>query len=288
MLDDGTITTLAREAGPHCDGAATAVPRLGLWSAIWPTASEPALFEPKFYLVLQGAKRMTIAGGTFDLGPGDCAVSILGLPFRYEVRTASPVQPYLGVGLTLDPGMVAALLLDMPAGPLGDMPAFATAAADAGIRESMDRLVRLAFTPEDVPVLAPLAERELLYRLLRSPLGGPLRRIVEGRGKIGAIRRAADRIRADAASPMRVEDAAAAVGMSQTSFHRHFKAVTGLSPLAYQRHIRLLDAQRRLATGAPVTSVAYEVGYRSSSQFSREYRRMFGVPPQQHRRSRCA
>ena len=285
MLDDGTITTLAREAGPQCDGAGTAVPRLGLWSAIRPTGSELALFEPKFYLVLQGAKRMTITGGTFDLGPGDCAVSILGLPFRYEVRTASPSQPYLGVGLTLDPGMVAALLLDMPAGPLADTPAFVTAAADAGIRESMDRLVRLAFTPEDVPVLAPLAERELLYRLLRSLLGGPLRRIAEGQGNIAAIRRAADRIRADAASPMHVKDVAAAVGMSQTSFHRHFKAVTGLSPLAYQRHIRLLDAQRRLANGAPVTSVAYEVGYRSSSQFSREYRRMFGVPPRQHRQS---
>lgn len=176
----------------------------------------------------------------------------------------------------------------MPASPPGEALAFATAAADAGIRESMDRLVRLAFTPEDVPVLAPLAERELLYRLLRSPLGGPLRRIAEGHGNIEAIRRAAERIRADAARPMRVKDIAETVGMSQTSFHRHFKAVTGLSPLAYQRHIRLLDAQRRLATGAPVTSVAYEVGYRSSSQFSREYRQVFGVPPKQHRRPSSA
>ncbi|CAN0574255.1 unnamed protein product [Laminaria digitata] len=227
---------------------------------------------------------MMIAGGTFDLGPGDCAVSILGLPFRYEVRTATPEQPYLGVGLTLDPAIVASLLFDMPAIQPNGPPAFATAPADDDIRESVDRLVRLALTPADVPVLAPLVERELLYRLLQGPLGDPLRRIAEGSGNIGAIRRAADLIRLDATRPMRVTDIATDVGMSQTSFHRHFKAVTGFSPLAYQRQIRLLDAQRLLATGVPVTSVAQETGYRSPSQFSREYRRMFGVPPRQHKR----
>ena len=246
------------------------------------------MFDPKIYMVLQGGQRMTIAGAIRDFGPGDCGLAILGLPFRYEIRSASPERPYLGVGLTLDPGTVASVLLDMPGEPAEEASAFATAPADEGIRESMSRLVRLAFNPEDVPVLAPLAERELLYRLLRTPLGGTLRRIAESRGNIAAIRRAADRIRTEATCPMRVADIADAVGMSQTSFHRHFKAITGLSPLAYERHIRLLDAQRRLAAGVPVTFVAYAVGYRSASQFSREYRQMFGVPPKQHMRSKAA
>ena len=288
MLDDGTIRALARQAGPFCAGEGTAVPRLGFWSAIRPTGHEPAMFEPKIYMVLQGEKRMTIAGAVRDFRPGDCGVAILGLPFRYEIRIASPDRPYLGVGLTLDPGMVASVLLDMPGAPGDDGAAFASAPADEGVRESMARLVRLTFSPEDVPMLAPLAERELLYRLLRGPLGGPLRRIAESRGNVASIRRAADRIRADAARPMVVADVAAEAGMSQTSFHRHFKAVTGLSPLAYQRQVRLLDAQRQLAAGTPVTSVALAVGYRSPSQFSREYRRLFGVPPRQHRGSWAA
>lgn len=288
MLDDATLKSVGRLAGPNCNGAETAVPRLGFWSGSRPTGHEPAMFDPKIYMVLQGAKRMTIAGAIHDFGPGDCGVAILGLPFRYEIRTASPERPYLGVGLTLDPGMVASVLLDMPGTPAEDATAFAMAPADQGIRESMSRLVRLAFAPEDVPVLAPLNERELLYRLLCSPLGGPLRRIAESRGNVAAIRRAADRIRTDAACPMRVADIANEVGMSQTSFHRQFKAVTGLSPLAYQRHVRLLDAQRRLTAGSPVTTVAYAVGYRSASQFSREYRQMFDVPPRAHLRSRAA
>lgn len=280
MLDTTIIDALSHQAGQHCAGATTVVPRLELWSGDKPTDSEPALFAAKFYLVLQGAKRMRIAGGTYDLGPGDCAVSILGLPFRYEVLIASPDMPYLGVGLTLDLNVVTEILRSMPDTPRSDAPAFTVGTATAEIRNCVDRLLRLAITtPGDAPVLAPLAERELLYRILQSPLGGTMRRIADGQGQAAAIRRAAEHICANAFEPMRVGDVATSVGMSQTSFHRHFKSVTGLSPLAYQRHIRLLDAQRRLATGASVTSVSYAVGYQSPSQFSREYRHMFGVPP---------
>lgn len=287
MLDTAINEALVRQAGLQCAGAATAVPRLELWSGVRPTGSEPSLFAPKFYLVLQGVKRMRIAGGTYDLGPGDCAVSTLGLPFRYEVLTASPDAPYLGVGLTLDPHEVATILRDMPKGLHDDAPAFVVGTATAEIRDSLARLLRLAvITPEDAPILSPLAERELLYRLLQSPLGGTMCRIADGEGQVAAIRRAAERICADALEPMQVSEIAAMAGMSLTSFHRHFKSVTGFTPLAYQRHVRLLDAQRHLATGMPVTSVSYAVGYQSPSQFSREYRRMFGASPKQHLRSR--
>ncbi|MBP0616090.1 AraC family transcriptional regulator [Jiella mangrovi] len=288
MLDERLISALTRRVGPDGAGIATGVPRLQLWSADRPTGSAPAMFEPAVYLVLQGVKRTVIAGATYDMSPGDCAVSIVGLPFRYQVMTATQGRPYLGAQLTLDPGMVAALLVDMPDGPCGEAPAFRAVPADDGIRECMLRLVRLTLTPEDVTVLAPLTERELLYRLLRSPLGGTLRRIADVRGNIAAIGRAVDHIRVRATCAVVIPEVAAAVGMSETSFHRHFKAVTGLSPLAYQRHIRLLDAQRRLAIGTPVTSVAFEVGYQSPSQFSREYKRMFGAPPQAHLRAHPA
>ncbi len=287
MLDNAITEALVRQAGLQCAGASTAVPRLELWSGVRPTGSEPSLFAPKFYLVLQGEKRMRIAGGIYDLGPGDCAVSILGLPFRYEVTTASPDAPYLGVGLTLDASEVAAILRDMPKSPRDDAAAFTVGTATAEIRNGMARLLRLAMTkPEDAPILAPLAERELLYRLLQSPLGGTMRRIAEGQGHVAAIRRAAERICAGALEPMQVSDIAAVAGMSLTSFHRHFKSVTGFTPLAYQRHVRLLDAQKRLTTGMPVTSVSYAVGYQSPSQFSREYKRMFGASPKRHLRSR--
>lgn len=135
-------------------------------------------------------------------------------------------------------------------------------------------------TPEDLPVLGTPTEREFYYRLLQSPLGGTLRQIGRNRTRFAQIRAAAEWIGTNADQPMRVDELAASVGMSVTSFHRHFKAVTAHSPLAYQRHIRLLEARRRLASGTiGVTQTAFAVGYASPAQFSREYKRVFGVPP---------
>ncbi len=146
--------------------------------------------------------------------------------------------------------------------------------------EALDRLVRLLASPADIPVLTQQIERELYYRLLQGPMGCTLRQIVQKNTRFDQIRTAVTWICSNAHQPMSVQRLAASVGMSVTSFHRHFKAVTAYSPLAYQRHIRLLDAQRLIASGATnVTRAAFATGYASSSQFSREYKRMFGVPP---------
>jgi transcriptional regulator GlxA family with amidase domain len=146
--------------------------------------------------------------------------------------------------------------------------------------EPVYRLLRLLSSPVDIPVLWPLIERELYYRLLRSAAGNALRQTVQVHTRFAQIKRAVEWICGNATMAMSVDVLAATVDMSVTSFHRHFKAVTGLSPLAYQRHVRLLHAQRLLnVETSSVTTVAFEVGYASSSQFSREYARMFGVPP---------
>ena len=256
------------------------MPRLILRSADAPTGPAPALFEPKFYLLLQGAKQMTIAGDTFPCEPGTCAVAAVGLPFVSEVTQASVDRPYLGVELTLDPGIVAGLLLEVSDRADRSCRSITVATVDASIVEPLERLLRLLDAPGDLEVLGPQVERELYYRLLGGPMGGTLRHIGRGNTRFAQIRQAAEWINANADRPMRVERLAASVGMSVTSFHRHFKAVTSHSPLAYQRHIRLLDARRRLASGmVGVTETAFATGYASAPQFSREYKRAFGVPP---------
>lgn len=265
----------------------TAIARLRVWHSAAPTAPTPAMFEPKFYLILQGAKLMTIGGATRRFAAGHCAISTLGLPFTSQVTQATCEAPYIGIEIELDPGLVGSVLLDAgndvqrQAGDGANVqaPAFAEMQADSELLDTVGRLLRLLQTPADIAALAPLFERELLYRLARSALGPALLQLLSSK-RFAQVRSAVDWIRAHAHTPMCVPTLAALVGMSTTSFHRHFKAVTGTSPLAYQRHVRLLDARRQLAAGASdVTVAAFACGYASASQFSREYKRMFGVPP---------
>lgn len=261
-------------------GFPTVMSRLMVRAADAPTGPVPALFEPKFYALLQGAKRMTIGGETTYCEPGTCAVAAVGLPFTSQITEASTERPYLGVELRLDPGIVTGLLLDMP--DRAGMPcrSITVSTLMADVAEPLERLVRLLDAPGDLAILGPQIERELCYRLLQGPMGGTLRQIGQGNTRFAQISQAAEWISANADKPMRVERLAASVGMSVTSFHRHFKAVTSHSPLAYQRHIRLLDARRRLASGTVgVTETAFATGYASAPQFSREYKRAFGVPP---------
>ena len=277
MLSD-LIAVAARHGSPS--GAPTVMPRLAVRSAAAPTGPLPALFEPKFYLLLQGEKRMTIAGDTFPCGPGTCAVAAVGLPFVSEVTQASGDRPYLGVELKLDPGIVAGLLLHVPDRADRSGRSISVASVDASVVAPLERLLRLLDAPDDLAVLGPQVERELCYRLLQGSMGGTLRQIGRANTRFAQVRVAAEWISANADQPMRVDRLAASVGMSVTSFHRHFKAVTSHSPLAYQRHIRLLDARRRLASGTVgVTETAFATGYASAPQFSREYKRAFGVSP---------
>lgn len=273
------LVAIAKRHGSQ-SGAPTVMPRLIIRSADAPKGPVPALFEPKFYLLLQGAKRMTFGGATHSFGPGTCAVAAVGLPFISQVTEASVREPYLGVELRLDAGIVTSLLLNMSDHAEQPAPSISIEPVDASIVEPLERLIRLLDTPGDLAILGPQIERELYYRILQGPMGGTLRQIGRGNTRFAQIRQAAEWINANADQPMRVDELATSVGMSLTSFHRHFKAVTSHSPLAYQRHIRLIDARRRLASGsANVTETAFAAGYASAPQFSREYKRAFGISP---------
>ncbi|MEO7067410.1 MAG: AraC family transcriptional regulator [Rhodanobacter sp.] len=276
------LANLIAIAGRHSNdsGLPTAVPRLRIWSANAPTEPIPALFEAKFYLLLQGIKYMTFAGKTFVFRAGTCSTASVGLPFVSQVIEASPEVPYLGVELRLDAGVVAGLMMDTPSDVEQPSEAISVGQADERILEPLGRLLSLLDAPADIAVLAPQFERELCYRLLQGPMGAKLRLMGGSSARFGQIRVAAEWICENADQRMHVAQLAESVGMSVTSFHRHFKAVTGHAPLAYQRYIRLLDARRRLASGSSnVTTVAFATGYASASQFSREYKKTFGVPP---------
>lgn len=282
MLAEQLISDMAATAVAHARQlqTPTAIPRMTIWSSPAPSAPTPSMFESKFYIVLQGRKRMRIGGETHDFAAGDYSVSAVGLPFTGEVIEASADAPYLALDLRLDTALLASLLLDVPDPGERTSPAMTTTRALANILEPLGRLVRLLATPADIAVLAPPFERELYYRLLQGPMADAMRRIVGRNTRFDRIRTAVEWIRENADKPMRVADLAASVGMSVTSFHRRFKAVTAHSPLAYQRQIRLLAARRSLASeSVNVTAAAFAAGYASSSQFSREYKRMFGVPP---------
>jgi len=265
---------------PGTFGRDTPVPRLRVWSSTRTTPPTPAMFKPMFYAVLRGSKMLTIGGREFELAAGRCMASSFGLPYVGALAGASSAAPYVALSLDLDVDLLVDVMLDMPKGDDRWVCSAAAGDLEGSVGEAFARLVGLVASPEARPVLGRPFEIELYYRLLQSPMGDTLRQLGQRDGRLRQIKTAADWLVAHQDKPLAVSALAASVGMSLTSFHRHFKAVTGYSPLAFQRHIRLLEARRLLAAGGmTVSSVAYAVGYVSPSQFSREYKTTFGTPP---------
>lgn len=277
LLDD-----IAPHIAPRAGlvGEATAVPRLTVWSSTSPTPPTAAIFEPMFYVVAQGTKVLTMGANRFEMLAGDCAASSFGLPYSHRLIGATPDAPYVGISLRLDIDRLARVVLDMPKCEVRWTCAVAAGDLSGQLGDVFTRLVGLVNAPDDIGVLAPFYESELYYRLLQSAMGGTLRQIVERNDRVRQIKAAADWLGAHNNEPVIIAELAARAGMSATSFHRHFKAVTGYSPLAFQRQMRLLEARKLLAAGSTnVARVAFEVGYQSPAQFSREYKTMFGNAP---------
>ncbi|MFI7603965.1 AraC family transcriptional regulator N-terminal domain-containing protein [Micromonospora sp. NPDC049366] len=248
-----------------------------------PTEPMPSQSAPVFALVVQGAKRATLGTRLFAYGAGQFVVASMELPVIAHVSEASPREPYLVLGLTLRPPLIAELLLDMPprAGG-GPAPGIAVSTAGEDLLDAVVRLLRLLDRPDDQRVLWAALEREVVWRLLTGEQGGTVRQVGLGDSNIVQIERAIRWIREHHADLFRVEDAARVAGMSLTSFHRHFRAVTTMTPIQFQKLIRLQEARSRLlASPGDVAAVGFAVGYESASQFSREYRRLFGLPPGQ-------
>ena len=240
------------------------------------------VMEPVMAVVAQGAKRALLGDKVYEYGAGKFLVVSVDLPVAGHVCQASPELPYLAAAMTLKPAAIAALLLDMePAQQPAVEPAgLAVSAAPDELLDTIVRLLRLADRPGDAAVIGPMLEREMLWRLLNSEQGAMVRQIGLADSRLSQISRAIRWIRAHHAQAVRIEELAEMAAMSASSFHRHFRAVTSMSPLQYQKTIRLQAARARLlAESTDVAAVGYSVGYDSPSQFSREYSRLFGAPP---------
>ena len=274
---------LERRTGGRDGRHETAIPQLELYRFSSPTELTPVLQEPAVYVVVQGRKRVIVGDQTYLYDPSQYLAVSVALPALSHVLEASPDEPYLCMTLTVDPRELAALIVETGRqAPRDDHDgrALYVSPLEVPLVDAFLRLVRLLDAPRDLPVLAPLILRELNYRLLQSEQFGRLAQIAIGDGRLHRVSGAIVWIQEHYAEPLRVEALAERVHMSPSALHSHFKAVTGVSPVQYQKQLRLQEARRRLLTGAEsAEAVAYGVGYASASQFSREYVRLFGRPP---------
>ena len=260
----------------------TAIEPLKLHRLSAPTPPVHGVLKPTFCLTAQGGKLAVLGEESHLHDPARYLLLSVELPLTVQIVEASPEEPYLGFCLDIDPRQISLLLLEME-----DVEAVGTASlglslsrTDAPLLEAVLRLLRLLDTPKDVPMLAPPAVREILYRLLTGEQGARLRQIAVHNSLTQRIAGAIDWIKRHYAEPLHIETIAQEACMSASGLHHHFKAVTALSPLQYQKHLRLQEARRLMLSEALDGATAgYRVGYQSASQFSREYSRMFGAPP---------
>jgi AraC-like DNA-binding protein len=236
-------------------------------------------------VIARGGKRLALGDRVYEYGAGQYLVASVDLPVTGHVLDAAPGSPALGFGMTLDPATIAELLLqagpgDLPSSSSAARPGIAVSDAPDELIEAIVRLLRLLDRPQDRKALAPLFKREILWRLMTGEQGDAVRQLGLQDSSLSHITRAVQWIRDNYARPFRVEEVAQLAGMSVSAFHRNFHAVTAMSPIQFQKHIRLQAARLLLANSpSDVTRVASRVGYDSPSQFSREYRRLFGAPP---------
>lgn len=262
----------------------TEIEDLGLFRRDQPTRPDACLIEPSLVLVMQGRKKMHIGGQTFAYNPQRFLITSLDLPASSEVTEASPRQPCLGVVLRLDLQLIAEL---SATSTRSQRPQTADKGvglwlsdASANIIEPFQRLLALLDEPEAIRILAPMIKREIHFRLLQSGQAQRLRRIASVDSQGYRIAKAIDWLKVHYSDPLRVDDLAALVQMSTPTFHHHFRQLTGMSPLQYQKWLRLNEARRlMLNEHMDASGAAYRVGYESPSQFSREYSRLYGTPP---------
>jgi AraC-like DNA-binding protein len=262
---------------------ATAIERVSLLRISQRNDPAPVVHAPAMCVIAQGAKQVMLADEVYLYDASRYLVVSVDLPVTAQVVQATPDTPYLCFRLDLDAGEIADLLLQssVPApGPQRASRGLYLSEASGSMLDAVLRLVRLLDTPEDIPALAPLAVREILYRSLRSEEGWRLRQIATPDSQTQRITRAIALLRTRFAEPLRIEELAREVHMSPSSLHHHFRAVTAMSPLQYQKQLRLQEARRlMLSENMDAATAGYHVGYESPSQFSREYSRLFGDSP---------
>jgi AraC-like DNA-binding protein len=277
---------LARKIAAHVQAAgeqATPVPGLTLYRRTAPTPCYPATYEPSLNVFVQGRKRVNLGGATYLCDESTFLLSSVDVPVVSQVVTASEEVPLLSLLLKLDMAVVREILgqeefhtLEGPSQARG----IAIGKTTVDLLTPCSRLLDLLDTPEDIPFLSHLIQREIVYRLLRDPQGKRLRAIATLGDQSHRTAKAIAWLKANYTKPLRVEKLAEVARMGMSTLHHHFRALTAMSPLQYQKQLRLVAARERmLIEGLDAASAAFEVGYESASQFNREYKRFFGQPP---------
>jgi len=265
------------------DKLVTAIPGLALFQRDEPTQPESRMYEPRICLIAQGAKRVLLGDDTYVYGERHFLITSVNLPTVVQITKASREKPCLGLILKLDQREISQLMVDsnLPLSrPQQSSRGMAVGEVTLPLLTAFQRLVDLLEEPNDIPILAPIIQREIFYRLLVGDQGARLRQIASAGSQSQQIARAIDWLKDNFTRPLRIDDLATQVNMSTSTFHHHFRTLTAMSPLQYQKWLRLNEARRlMLIENQDAATVAFQVGYESPSQFSREYSRLFGEPP---------
>ncbi len=281
---NATLCSLIRTLATRPGFVPTALPQVQVLTWDHYVASSPQIYEPSLIIVAQGSKLARLGPRTLEYGAGHYLVQALSVPFLCETF-ATPQAPLLGVAVDIDRAMLGELVQAMNLGPdaavqVQTPQSMTSAALDTAMRESVERLLRCLQDPLDARVLGPARVREVLYTALRGPQAGVLRALVEQQGHFARIASALAYLREHYTEPLGVDELAGRANMSVSTFHEHFKRCTDLAPMQYLKRLRLLKAQQMLiGEGLGVAQVAHRVGYQSTSQFSREYKRQFARSP---------
>ena len=278
-----TLTALIARWTEHGERHTTGIPGLSLFRREGLTGPMSGQYEPSLCLVAQGSKRVLLGEDTYVYDARHFLVTSVHLPTVAEITEASPEKPYLGLKLLLDLKEVSRLMVDSQLPPPRSQPSgrgMATGTVTPSLINAFERLIGLLEEEKDIPLLAPLIQREILYRLLVGEQGMRLRQIALEGSLSHQIARSTEWLRSHFAEPLRIEELARQAGMSPSTFHHHFRRVTALSPLQYQKQLRLMEARRlMMVERLDAATAGFQVGYESPSQFSREYSRRFGAPP---------
>lgn len=286
-MENTETNELAAVVQRHADADGefkTALPKLTLFRSSAPTDHDAVVYVPSLCVVVQGAKEVVVAGEAYRYDPVHSLLVSVDLPAATRIVEASPGRPCLAMRIEIDSSDVAELLAAGTAVPPRGLPArgIGVTPVEPPLLGAITRLIGLLDTPHDIGALSPLVLREIAYRVLTGPQGARLRQIIAPGAPAQRIARAVAWLKDHFTEPARIEALAKHVGLSSSALHLHFKAVTGLSPLQYQKRFRLQEARRlMLSDGLDAAEAAFRVGYESPSQFGREYRRLFGAPPRQ-------
>lgn len=277
------VQTYAKQHGNHDGLAVTSVPGLSMVRVETPAGDLQSVYKPLVCLVLQGAKRMTVGHQTRVVAGGESAIVSADMPVVGRIVQASQHEPYLAVAVELDRVILRELAAHMASAPAqrpSKMQTLFAVDTDAEVIDCASRLMKLLDRPESAPLLRPGIIQELHYWLLSGPHGTVLQEMADPDSYASRLAAAIEILRANYASRVPVEQLATKAGMSLSSFHKHFKHMTSLTPGQYQQRLRLIEARRlMLDEGVTASNAAFEVGYESVSQFTREYGRLFKVPP---------